>query len=135
MFIRENLAHYNVVGVIVPRIFGYVHDKDTIREIMEPGYFNHAKDVLKKNSFIRVVCPDAVGEIIVLEIGNDVIMRDEAIMATPFLDSKPIIEAADHPSSHPKKKKGKPGPKPGRKPGRKPRSELQPEEGPLALTG
>ena len=56
--------HVNA-GPLAPRVFGYVNMKDLLSEIMKPGYFNSKKIIMRPNSFIKVVCQDAIAEIVV----------------------------------------------------------------------
>jgi len=83
MFIEKNFCPtFTAGGGMVLRCFIYSHPEDLMAEIMTPGYFNKQKGILKPNSFVKVVCKDAVFECTVMpRTGMDVTMRDEVFMA------------------------------------------------------
>ena len=81
-------AHINA-GPLAPRIFTYFNKEDLLSEIMEPGYFNKQKMVLRPNTFIKVVCADAIVELIVEKNTGEVTMKDEFLRATnPYMEMK-----------------------------------------------
>jgi len=74
-------VHINA-GAHAPRIFSYCNEKDLLSEIMEPGYFNTQKMILRPNSFVKVICSDAVVELVVESNIGSVTMKDEYLRAT-----------------------------------------------------
>ena len=73
MFKKEGFSPVSLQGgPKAPRVFVYANDEDTIEEITKPGYFNGQKIILLRNSFIKVVCKDAIAEIVVLKNSGDV---------------------------------------------------------------
>ena len=133
MFIKENFSHVHTGGPTIIRQFVYQNEKDTLQEIMVPGYFKSQKIILKRNSFIKIVCKDAIAEIVVKDITGLITMWPQVIMAKVLAET-----AADHPHKGPKGKPGrKPGRKPAKKPGRKPkvRNEETEKEAAVAIAG
>jgi len=91
-----------------PRYFGYANEEDLLAEVMKPGYFNSQKIILKRNSYIKVVCKDAVAEIIIDKIQGDVTVRDEIFMASdPWEDAKSRGRAGKPAKAKAKKKETK----------------------------
>ena len=81
-------VHINA-GAQSPRIFSYANEKDLLSEIMEPGYFNTQKMIMRPNSFVKVICEDAVVELVVDSNTPDVTMRKEFFRASdPYFESK-----------------------------------------------
>lgn len=74
-------VHVNA-GPLAPRIFSYCNVKDLLSEILEPGYFNEKKMIVRPNSFVKVVCKDAVVELVVESNIGNVTMKDEFLRAT-----------------------------------------------------
>lgn len=74
-------VHINA-GAHAPRIFSYCSLKDPLSEIMEPGYFNTQKMIMRPNSFIKVICSDAVVELVVESNIGNVTMKGEFLRAT-----------------------------------------------------
>jgi len=93
-------AHINA-GPLAPRIFTYYHKDDLLSEIIGPGYFNERKLFLRPNSFIKVICKNAIAEIVVEKNTGDVTIKDEILRATD-----PYVELKKH--GHPRPKPGKP---------------------------
>lgn len=81
-------VHVNA-GVEAPRIFSYCSTEDLLSEILKPGYFNDKKMIVRPNSFMKIVCKDAIVELVVdTNIGN-VTMKDEFFRATdPYKEIK-----------------------------------------------
>lgn len=79
MFKNEGFAPVHITGPKSPRIFVYANEEDTLLEIQEPGYFNSKKILLLPKSFIKVICKDAIAEIVVDKNHGDVTMRGEFI--------------------------------------------------------
>ena len=78
MFDPKGFAPIQVIGPPkFPRVFGYCNEEDTLKEIMEPGYFNSSKIILRPNSFVKVICKDAIAEIVVAKNQGTVTMRKE----------------------------------------------------------
>lgn len=69
-------VHVNA-GAVSPRIFSYCNMKDTLEEILKPGYFNKQRILLRPNSFMKVVCKDAIAEILVEKNTGEVTFKDE----------------------------------------------------------
>ena len=81
-------VHVNA-GSYAPRIFSYCNTEDLLSEIMEPGYFNEKKMIMRPNSFLKVVCKDAIVELVVETNINNVTMKDEFFRATdPYKDKE-----------------------------------------------
>lgn len=79
-------VHINA-GAHAPRIFSYCNLKDPLSEIMKPGYFNTQKMIMRPNSFVKVICSDAVVELVVQSNIGNVTMKDEFLRATdPYKD-------------------------------------------------
>lgn len=79
-------AHINA-GPLSPRIFTYFHKDDLLSEIIKPGYFNASKLILRPGSFIKVVCRDAVVELVIEKNTGEVTVRDEMSRFTdPYKD-------------------------------------------------
>lgn len=79
-------VHINA-GAHAPRIFAYCNLKDLLSEILEPGYFNKQKILLRPNSFVKVVCADAVVELVVATNIGNLTMKDEFLRASdPYKD-------------------------------------------------
>ncbi len=74
-------VHINA-GAHAPRIFAYCNEKDLLSEILEPGYFNKQKMIMRPNSFVKVVCKDAVVELVIEKNTGDVTVKDEFLRAT-----------------------------------------------------
>jgi len=85
-------VHVNA-GPLSPRIFSYFNPDDLLSEILEPGYFNEKKLIMRPNSFVKVVCKDAIVELVIEKNTGDVTVKDEFLRATdPYKDligSKP----------------------------------------------
>jgi len=81
-------VHVNA-GAYAPRIFSYCNNEDLLSEILEPGYFNEKHMILRANSFMKVICQDAIVELVVeTNINQNVIMKDEFFRATdPYKES------------------------------------------------
>lgn len=81
-------VHVNA-GPYSPRIFSYCNEEDLLSEIMEPGYFNKQKMILRPNSFLKVVCKDAIVEFVIETNIGDVTMKDEFLRAIdPYEENK-----------------------------------------------
>lgn len=93
-------VHVNA-GPLSPRIFSYFNPKDLLSEILKPGYFNEKKILLRPNTFIKVICSDAIVELVVDTNIGDLTMKDEFLRATD-----PYIELKKH--GHPRPKPRKP---------------------------
>ena len=79
-------VHVNA-GSWSPRIFSYYSD-DLLSEVMEPGYFNEKKMIVRPNSYIKVICKDAIVEFVVETNINNVTMKDEFLRFTdPYKES------------------------------------------------
>ena len=79
-------AHINA-GAFSPGIFTYFHKDDLLSEIIKPGYFNERKLFLRPSSFIKIVCKDAVVELVIEKNTGDVTVRDEMLRFTdPYKD-------------------------------------------------
>jgi len=79
-------VHVNA-GPLSPRIFSYFNDEDFLSEILEPGYFNDKKLIMRPNSFVKVVCRDAIVELVIEKNTGDVTVKDEFLRATdPYKD-------------------------------------------------
>jgi len=79
-------VHVNA-GPLSPRIFSYFNPDDFLSDILKPGYFNAKKMIMRQNSFVKVVCNDAIVELIVKTNVGNVIMRDEILRARdPYLE-------------------------------------------------
>jgi hypothetical protein len=74
-------VHVNA-GPYAPRIFSYCNMEDLLSEILEPGYFNEKKMIMRPNSFLKVVCKDAIVELVVDTNISNVTMKDEFLRAT-----------------------------------------------------
>lgn len=74
-------VHVNA-GPQSPRIFSYCTTEDLLSEIMEPGYFNEKKMIVRPNSFMKVICKDAIVELVIDNNIGDVTMKDEFFRAT-----------------------------------------------------
>lgn len=74
-------VHVNA-GPLSPRVFSYLNPNDVLSEIMKPGYFNAQKMIMRPNSFVKVICGDAVVELVVKTNVGNVTMRDEFLRAT-----------------------------------------------------
>ena len=90
MFDPKGFAPIQVIGPPkFPRVFGYANEEDLLSEIMAPGYFNSSKIILRPNSFIKVICKNAIAEIVVESNVGDVTMKDEFFRATdPYIELK-----------------------------------------------
>ena len=54
---------------------------------MKPGYFNKGKLIMRPNSFIKVICKDAIVELVVENNIGDVVMKEEFLRASdPYKD-------------------------------------------------
>lgn len=69
-------VHVNA-GPKAPRIFTYVTE-DELEEVIQPGYFNDQKLIMRPHSFVKVVCKDAIAELVIKSNDSNVIVRDEA---------------------------------------------------------
>lgn len=79
-------AHINA-GALSPRIFTYFHKDDLLSEVIRPGYFNAGRLILRPGSFIKVVCGDAVVELVIEKNTGEVTVRDEMLRFTdPYKD-------------------------------------------------
>jgi len=74
-------VHINA-GAHAPRIFAYCNMDDILSEILEPGYFNSQRIIMRPNSFIKVVCRDAVVELVIDANTPTVTVKDEFLRAT-----------------------------------------------------
>lgn len=84
-------VHVNA-GAMSPRMFSYFHPEDLLSEIMKPGYFNSKKMIMRPNSFIKVVCKDAVAEFCVLTNIGELTFREEFFKAVdPYKELKKPI--------------------------------------------
>ena len=84
-------VHVNA-GAWAPRIFSYCNLEDLLSEIMQPGYFNEKKMILRPNSFLKVICKDAIVEFVVETNINNVTLKDEFLRATdPYIENKKSI--------------------------------------------
>ncbi len=85
-------VHVNA-GPYSPRIFSYCNEEDLLSEIMEPGYFHKLHMIMRANSFVKVICKDAIVELVVhSNINQIVIMKDEFLRFTdPYEDGKKSI--------------------------------------------
>ena len=90
MFDKKGFAPIQVIGPPkFPRVFGYANEEDLLAEIMAPGYFNSCKIILRPNSFIKVICKNAIAEIVVDKNSGDVTIKDEFFRATdPYIELK-----------------------------------------------
>jgi len=92
-------VHVNA-GPLSPRIFSYFNPDDLLSEILEPGYFNEKKLIMRPNSFVKVVCKDAIVELVIEKNTGDVTVKDEFLRATdPYKD---LISGKKH--GHPRPK-------------------------------
>lgn len=81
-------VHVNA-GPIAPRSFAYYNPRDLLNEILEPGYFNDRKLIMRPNSFVKVICKDAIVELVVEKTQGDIVMKDEFLRATdPYKELK-----------------------------------------------
>jgi len=82
-------AHVNA-GPWAPRIFTYFNDKGRLSEIMEPGYFQKQHLIMRANSFVKVICKDAIVELVVdNNINQMVTMKNEFLRFTdPYIENK-----------------------------------------------
>ena len=80
-------VHVNA-GAEAPRIFSYCNTEDLLSEILEPGYFNDKKMIVRPNSFLKVICKDAIVELVVETNIGDVTMKDEFLRATKPIDAE-----------------------------------------------
>ncbi len=79
-------VHVNA-GPLAPRIFSYYDPEDLLSEILKPGYFNSKKLIMRPNSFVKVVCADAIVELIVDSNIGDMTIKDEFLRASdPYKD-------------------------------------------------
>jgi len=79
-------AHINA-GPLSPRIFTYYHKDDLLSEVIKPGYFNAHRLILRPGSFIKVVCRDAIAELVIEKNTGEVTVRDEMLRFTdPYKD-------------------------------------------------
>ncbi len=74
-------VHVNA-GSLSPRIFSYFNPEDLLSEILEPGYFNEKKMIMRPNSFVKIVCKDAIAELVIEKNTGDVTVKDEFLRAT-----------------------------------------------------
>lgn len=72
-------VHINA-GAHAPRIFAYRNKKDTLEEILKPGYFNMRKILLRPDSFMDVICKDKTARLVVEKNTGDVTFKDEMII-------------------------------------------------------
>lgn len=107
MFKKEGFSPVHITGPKSPRIFVYANEEDLLADIMAPGYFNSQKILLLPKSFIKVICKNAVAEIVVEKNSGDVTMRDEILRATdPYADTiKPRLRRTKAQVAAAKKKK------------------------------
>ena len=79
-------VHVNA-GPLSPRIFSYFNPEDLLSEILEPGYFNKQKLIMRPNSFVKVICKDAIVELVIEKNTGEVTVRDEMLRFTdPYKD-------------------------------------------------
>ncbi|MCK4784665.1 MAG: hypothetical protein KAV87_13005 [Desulfobacteraceae bacterium] len=79
-------VHVNA-GALSPRIFSYFNPEDVLSEILKPGYFNDKKMIMRPNSFVKVVCKDAIVELVIEKNTGDVTVKNEFLRATdPYTD-------------------------------------------------
>jgi len=74
-------VHVNA-GPISPRIFSYCNEEEILSEILKPGYFNEKKMIMRPNSFVKVVCQDAIVELVIEKNTGDVTVKNEFLRAT-----------------------------------------------------
>lgn len=90
MFIKKNFAHLAIIGTTIPRLFAYCNMDEKFSEIIKPGYFNSEKLTLTANSFIKIICKDAIAEIVV--DGNfegNLTIKKDYLLATPHAYARP----------------------------------------------
>lgn len=95
-------VHVNA-GPIAPRIFTYCNMNETLKQIMEPGYFNLQKIIMRPNSFVKVVCKDTIAELVVEKNTGQVTFKEEM---TVFSKRKAVLRK---PKRKPRKKLAKTG--------------------------
>ncbi len=80
-------VHVNA-GPLAPRIFSYYHPEDLLDDILKPGYFpNEKKLIMRPNSFVKVICKNAIVELVIESNTGELVMRDEFLRATdPYKD-------------------------------------------------
>lgn len=89
MFKKDGFCHVFIGGAKTPRLFVYANVEDLLADIMAPGYFNKQKILLLPNSLIKVICKNAIAEIVVAKNTGDVTMRNEFFRATdPYAELK-----------------------------------------------
>jgi len=84
-------VHVNA-GPHSPRIFSYCNMNDLLSEIMEPGYFKKLHLIMRANSFVKVICKDAIVELVVdSNINQIVILKNEFLRFTdPYKEDQMI---------------------------------------------
>ena len=76
-----------IAGSHAPRIFSYYNPEDLLSEILEPGYFNKQKLIMRPNSFVKVICKDAIVELVIEKNTGEVTVRDEMLRCRdPYKD-------------------------------------------------
>ena len=81
-------VHVNAGGH-APRLFSYCNTEDLLDEIMEPGYFNDKKLIMRPNSFVKVICKNAVVELVVEKNTGDLTFKEEILRAVdPYKELK-----------------------------------------------
>jgi len=81
-FERENFSPAFISGTKTIRLFVYAHDKDTLKDMMAPGYFNSQRILLQRNSLIKVIAKDCIAELVVgAPNGVNVVIRPEYFLA------------------------------------------------------
>jgi len=66
-----------------PALSAYCNEDDLLSEILEPGYFpSNQKFMMRPNSFLKVICKDAIVELVVEKTAGGIVFRDEFFRAT-----------------------------------------------------
>ena len=92
-FIKKGFTPVHInAGAHAPRIFAYCNMDDLLSEILKPGYFNEQKMIMRPNSFVKVICSDAIVELVIKTNTPTVTVKDEFLRATdPYKELiKPI---------------------------------------------
>ena len=72
-----------------PLLFGYCNEEDLLSEMMEPGYFQDVRYVVRGKAFIKVISKDHIAEILIDNTGGKMVVRDEILVASdPWKDLK-----------------------------------------------
>jgi len=91
MFQKDGFALIHTGVAKSPRMFAYVSTTDSLEEILKPGYFNPQKILLLPNSFIKVLAPDGLADVVIKTNTGDVTLRDEYFCAMAKKASKTVM--------------------------------------------